>query len=91
MKTLGTRRLSLATMLLSEYGVLGILAGVIGSVFAVALSYIVSRYLLDIEWVFDPMLFLVGTLITAIVVMAVGAAASFDVLFKKPLSTLRSQ
>src|SRR5688572_967744 len=91
MKTLGTRRLPLATILLSEYGVLGILAGIIGSVFAVALSYIVSRYLLDIEWVFDPMLFLVGIFITTAVVMTVGAAASFDVLFKKPLSTLRSQ
>jgi putative ABC transport system permease protein len=91
LKTLGTRRASLAAILLSEYGVLGFLAGVIGAVFAVALSYIVSRYLLDIEWAFDPVLFLGGTAITAIVVMTVGAVASFDVLFKKPLSTLRSQ
>ena len=91
MKTLGTRRLSLAAILLSEYGVLGILAGVIGAVFAVALSYIVSRYLLEVEWTFDPILFLAGIVITAVVVMTVGAVASFDVLFKKPLSTLRSQ
>jgi len=91
MKTLGTRRLSLAAILLSEYGILGFLAGIIGAFFAVALSYIVSRYVLDIEWTFDPVLFLAGIVITAIVVMTVGAVASFDVLFKKPLSTLRSQ
>jgi len=91
LKTLGTRRVSLAAILLSEYGVLGFLAGIIGAVFAIALSYLVSHYLLDIEWAFDPMLFLAGTAITTVVVMTVGAVASFDVLFKKPLSTLRSQ
>jgi len=29
--------------------------------------------------------------VTAAIVMCVGAGASFDVLFRKPLSTLRSQ
>ncbi len=80
MKTLGTRRFSLAAILLSEYGTLGILAGIIGATFAIALSYVVSRYLFDIEWVFDPILFVAGTLVTAVVVMTVGALASFDVL-----------
>jgi putative ABC transport system permease protein len=91
LKTLGTRRASLAAILLSEYGVLGTLAGIIGASFAVVLSYVVSRYLLDIEWSFDPLLLFAGIVITALIVMTVGAAASFDVLFKKPLNTLRSQ
>ena len=34
---------------------------------------------------------LVAKLVTAAVVMFVGVAASFDVLFRKPLVTLRSQ
>ena len=91
MKTLGARRLTLAAILLSEYGMLGTLSGIIGAFFAVALSYVVSRYLLEIDWVLDPGLFLMGIVITAAIVMIVGAAASFDVLFKKPLSTLRLQ
>ena len=91
LKTLGARRLTLATILFSEYGVLGALAGAMGAGFAVALSYVVSRYLLDIEWSLQPTLFLGGIAITAAIVTLVGVAASFDVLFKKPLSTLRSQ
>ena len=44
-----------------------------------------------IDWEFDPVLTLGGIFGTAAIVMLVGTAASFDVLFRKPLSTLRSQ
>jgi putative ABC transport system permease protein len=91
LKTLGARRFTLAGILISEYGVLGMLAGSIGAGFAVALSFIVSRYLLDIEWIFQPLLFATGIVVTSSVVVIVGVLASFDVLFKKPLSTLRGQ
>jgi putative ABC transport system permease protein len=79
------------TILFAEYGLLGLLAGAIATVFAVALSFVVSRYLMNIEWEFDPWLTLAGVLITAALVMFVGVAASFDVLFRKPLAILRSQ
>jgi putative ABC transport system permease protein len=91
LKTLGARRPTLAVILLAEYGLLGLLSGLIGTVFAIALSYAVSRYLLDIEWSFDPVLAVEGVAITAVLVMLVGAVASFDVLFRKPLATLRGQ
>ncbi len=91
LKTLGAKRGTLAAILFAEYGILGIMAGIIGSVFATALSYGVSKYVFDIEWEFDLGLMLLGILITAVLVMLVGAIASFSVLFKKPLSTLRSQ
>ena len=91
LKTLGARRLTLATILLAEYGLLGILSGIIGSGFAVLLSFAVSKYLMEIDWEFDWALMIVGILITAVLVMLVGAVASFDVLFRKPLVTLRSQ
>jgi putative ABC transport system permease protein len=91
LKTLGARRRTLASILFSEYGILGAMAGAIGAGFAVLLSYIVSRFLLDIEWSFQPLVFLIGIAVTAAIVVVVGVAASFDVLFKKPLSTLRSQ
>jgi putative ABC transport system permease protein len=91
LKTLGARRPTLAAILFSEYGVLGVLAGSIGAGFASVLSYVASRYLLDIEWSFQPLLFLIGILVTVAIVVIVGVLASFDVLFKKPLSTLRMQ
>ena len=91
LKTLGARRLALASILISEYGLLGLLAGIIGSGFAVLLSWAVSRFILEINWEFDPMLVLVGIAATAGIVVIVGCLASFDVLFRKPLATLRSQ
>jgi putative ABC transport system permease protein len=91
LKTLGSRNLSLATILFAEYSILGLLSGLIGAVFAAILSFVVSHYVLDIEWTFDPVLLVSGIAVTTLLVTAVGVTASFDVLFKKPLATLRSK
>ncbi|MGE3465657.1 MAG: ABC transporter permease [Pyrinomonadaceae bacterium] len=91
LKTLGANKRTLATILIAEYGLLGLLAGLIATGFSVALSYLVATFLMNIEWQFDPLLALSGIFITALLVTIVGSAASFDVLFRKPLATLRSQ
>lgn len=91
LKTLGASRGTLAKILFAEYGILGLLAGVIGALFSAALSFAVSRYILDIEWEFSYGIIITGILITAVLVMLIGVVASFDVLFRKPLVTLRSQ
>ncbi|MBP7474057.1 MAG: FtsX-like permease family protein [Pyrinomonadaceae bacterium] len=91
LKTLGANRRTLATILIAEYGLLGLLAGIIATGFSVTLSYIVAKYLMNIEWQFDPVVTAAGVVITTLLVMVVGSLASFDVLFRKPLATLRSQ
>ena len=91
LKTLGAKRLTLATILFAEYGLLGLLAGIIATGFALSLSYVVAKYLMNIDWEFDPLLTVAGVVITAFLVTVVGVAASFDVLFRKPLATLRGQ
>ncbi len=91
LKTLGATRRTLTTILVAEYALLGLLAGVIASTFAVSLSYVVSRYLMEVEWQFDLILVLSGIATTTAIVTVVGVATSFDVLFRKPLATLRSQ
>jgi putative ABC transport system permease protein len=91
LKTLGADRKALTGMLVAEYLMLGALAGAIGAVFATALSFAVSRYLMSIEWTFQPLLTAIGIAVTALAVAVVGVAGSFDVLFRKPLATLRSQ
>ena len=90
-KTLGATTRAIATMLLLEYGVLGILAGSVGSIGAVGLTWGVSRYALDIKW----RLFMgehVGAIVaTAVLVAAIGVVSSIDVLREKPLLTLRAE
>ena len=91
LKTLGARRPTLAAILITEYGLLGLLSSLIGTSFAVLLSWAVSKYIFEIDWEFAPLLAVGGIVITTAIVMLVGALASFDVLFRKPLATLRSQ
>ncbi len=64
-KTLGANTRSIARMLLYEYGVLGSLAGIIGSLGAVLLTWGVSRYALDIPWRVFPSEHVAGVLVTA--------------------------
>lgn len=91
LKTLGADRRTLAAILITEYGLLGLIAGLIATAFSVALAYTVSRYLMNIDWELDLSVVAMGVGFTTLLVTAVGAIASFDVLFRKPLATLRSQ
>jgi putative ABC transport system permease protein len=90
-KTLGASTTSIARMLLFEYGVLGVLAGTIGSAGAVALTWGVSRFALDIPWKVFPVEHLAGVGLTAALVAAIGVLSSLDVLRNKPLATLRAE
>jgi putative ABC transport system permease protein len=91
LKTLGADRRMLTTILVAEYGLLGFLAGVVATTFALALSFVVTRFLLNVEWEFDWVTAVAGIVVTTLLVTVVGTLASFDVLFRKPLATLRSQ
>jgi putative ABC transport system permease protein len=90
-KTLGATRRMIASVLLLEYGVLGALAGTIGSVGAIALTWGISRFALDIPWKPLPLISAAGILISAFLVALVGVAASWEVLQRKPLATLRAE
>ncbi len=90
-KTLGANTRSIARMLLYEYGVLGSLAGIIGSLGAVLLTWGVSRYALDIPWRVFPSEHVAGVLVTASLVAIIGVLSSLDVLRNKPLATLRAE
>jgi putative ABC transport system permease protein len=90
-KTLGATRGMIASVLLLEYGVLGTLAGTIGSVGAIALTWGISRFALDIPWRALPLVSVSGIVISAVLVATVGVAASWEVLQRKPLATLRAE
>ncbi len=91
LKTLGATRRVIATMLLLEYGVLGVLAGVLGAAGAAALTWALSRFAFDMAYRPVPALWTIGIATTGVVVSVVGVAASWDVLQRKPLATLRAE
>ena len=91
-KTLGATTRTIVLMLVFEYGLLGTLAGLVGSAGALALTWGLTRFVLEINWTPAPLVNLAGLVMTALVVGVVGVAASLDdVLRKKPLATLRAE
>jgi putative ABC transport system permease protein len=90
-KTLGANTRTIGRMLLFEYGVLGSLAGVIGSVGAIGLTWGVSKYALEIPWKIFVTEHVAGVVLTAFLVAVIGVVSSLDVLRHKPLATLRAE
>lgn len=90
LKTLGAERKTLLTILFAEYGLVGLVAGITGACASVLLSWVMARFVFEIEWSFALATSLIGILMTVALVVVIGALASFDVLMRKPLSTLRA-
>jgi putative ABC transport system permease protein len=91
LKTLGASSRVVGSLLALEYGLLGLLAGVVGSVGGAGLAYAISRFAIDIEFNVPWTVIATGIAGTALLVGAVGLAASYDVLRRKPLATLRAE
>jgi putative ABC transport system permease protein len=91
LKTLGAKRRVLITILFVEYAVLGLVAGLVGALAALALSYAVTRFVFEIPWSFSPIVSLAGLALTILLVTIVGVSSSFNVLTRKPLAILRAQ
>ncbi|MBO0799521.1 MAG: FtsX-like permease family protein, partial [Blastocatellia bacterium] len=91
LKTLGAKKKLIVYTILVEYGVLGMLAGILGSAAAIALTWAISEYALKIAWRIIPSVNLLALAATAFLVVLVGVISSWDVMYKKPLGILRSE
>ncbi len=91
LKTLGASTRVVGSLLVFEYGLLGLLAGLVGSAGGVVLSYAISRWAIEVDWHMPWRDAAAGVLFTTLLVAVVGLAASADVLRHKPLATLRAE
>jgi putative ABC transport system permease protein len=91
LKTLGARKKLVIYTILVEYGVLGLLAGLLGSAAAIALTWAIAEYVFKITWRLIPSVNLIGVAGALILVTLVGVLSSWDVMIKKPLGILRSE
>jgi putative ABC transport system permease protein len=90
LKTLGAKRRVLLRIALVEYGVLGLLAGAIGSAASIAVTWGMSKFGdRPLPWELHPGINLAGMLATAFVVVLVGLLATWDVAVRKPVGILR--
>jgi putative ABC transport system permease protein len=91
LKTLGASSRLIGSVLLVEYGLLGLLAGSVGALGGAALGWALSRFVFEIPWVLPVPDTLAGLVLTTALVAVVGLVSSFDVLRRKPLATLRAE
>ncbi len=91
LKTLGAQRKVLLLIVVGEYSLLGLVAGLVGTLAAAGLSYVIARYVFEIEWTWTPALYFAGVALTVLAVMLVGVFSSYDVLTRKPLAILRAE
>ena len=90
LKTLGAKRKVLLVILFVEYGLLGLVAGLVGALASIALSYAVTRFVFEIPWKFSPAISFAGIALTVLLVTTVGVISSLNVLSRKPLAILRA-
>ncbi len=91
LKTLGMTRREVTLSLALEYGLLGLVAGSIACLGALALSWAVVTRAFELEWRFDvgpPLLILAGAVALAV---AAGLAVSIPALRRRPIEALRGE
>nr|WP_294564587.1 FtsX-like permease family protein [uncultured Rhodopila sp.] len=91
LKTLGATRAQIRAAWLTEFGLLGLVAGLIASVVGSAASFAVTHYILHTEWIFMPVTLIV-TLAGALALMLLfGYAGTAAALRVRPAPLLRNE
>ncbi len=91
LKTIGAGRGAVARALAVEFGLLGAAAGVISVVLASAASWAITRWMLDLPWIWDPGHILAAWALTVVGTIAVGLASTYRLLGKQPFAVLRGE
>ena len=91
LKTLGAEKRLIVYITVIEYGLLGLLAGVIGSSAAIGLTWAFSKYSINVAWQLVPSINVISVVVTLLLVVVVGVLSSWDVIVKKPLVILRAE
>jgi putative ABC transport system permease protein len=89
LRAIGAKRKRLLQGLVTEFTILGALAGILGAVIAVVLGYVVSVYVLDLEYLHNAWIWVIGPLGGAVGVGLSGTLGTRKVLSRPPLSVIR--
>jgi putative ABC transport system permease protein len=89
LRALGAQRRQMLRALAVELTTAGLLAGLIASLFAELTGWVLARELFGLPFAFNPWLWLVGVLGSALLVGAAGTAGTYGTLIRPPLGALR--
>ena len=89
LRALGATRKQLSQAQRIEFMLVGGLAGVLAASGAAAVGWTLAKFVFEFEWVFDPMVWLVGLVVGAACALVGGWIGLRNVLNQPPLQTLR--
>lgn len=89
LRTLGAGRRALLGSLAVEFAAAGLLAGLLASVFAEATGWLLAEQLFGLEFHFNPIRWAVGVLGAGLLTGLAGMLATYPLLIRPPLETLR--
>lgn len=89
LRTLGASRGTVARGIVAEFSALGVLAGLLAAIGASIAGFFLAREVLQVSYVFDPMIWVIGLTGGGILVATSGWLATRSVLRQPPASTLR--
>lgn len=90
-KTLGMTRIQVVAAFAVEYALVGLVAGMLGTVGAAVMAFAVVRYGFEIAWEWQPAILMAALGATVILSIVAGLAASARALAVKPLAVLRRE
>jgi putative ABC transport system permease protein len=89
LKTLGMTRRQVTTAFCVEYGLVGLVAGLVGCLAALVLSYFVLTEGMEIDFTARPLLVLAALCSSVLLAVGAGLAASVGALRRRPVEVLR--
>ncbi len=89
LRTLGAERRVLLRSLMVEFTALGLLAGLIASLFAEITGWVLAKELLGLPFSWNPWLWAFGVLGSGLLIGLAGTLGTYGALVRPPLATLR--
>jgi putative ABC transport system permease protein len=89
LRTLGASRRTVRVGVLVEFAGVGMMAGAVAAAAASTGGYFIARFMLEIPWTPDPLLWIGGALTGALLVCTAGWLATRTALTQPPMQTLR--
>ncbi len=89
LRTLGASRRTVLAGVAAEFTALGVLAGLLAAIGATAGGWVLATELFNLEYRFEPLVWLVGIALGAVIVGGAGTLAARTVVNHPPIETLR--
>jgi putative ABC transport system permease protein len=91
LRTLGASRRVVFQGVAAEFATLGLLSGALAALGASAAGYFLGKQLFDLNYTFDPLVWVIGLVCGTVLVGVSGTLATRSVVNHPPITTLRGQ